>query len=116
MIDEIAADYAEITRLLDDLEYLPDKFRRDGHLAWELEYEYDRVKLEKTLELTDMGYKITFIKENVDGYEDVGLAKLKARVAQIDVEADREEINAKKLKLRILNEQIARDYGRPSNL
>ncbi len=115
MIDELSADYAEMDRLSRELEELPSKLREDGYRAYELDFEYAKVRLLKSTELSDLGFKVTFINSNIDGYEEVGLAKLKARLAQVDVDADREEINTKKLRLRVLNDQIARDYGRPSN-
>ena len=115
MIDELSADYAEMDRLSRELEELPGKLREDGYRAHELDFEYAKVRLLKSTELSDLGLKVTFINSNIDGYEEVGLAKLKARLAQVDVDADREEINTKNLRLRILNDQIARDYGRPSN-
>lgn len=114
-VDELFSDQAEIDRLSRELEELPDKLREHGRLAHELDYEYARVRLLKSTELSDLGFKVTFINSNIDGYEEVGLAKLKARLAQVDVEADKEEINVKKLRLRVLNDQMARDYGRPSN-
>lgn len=112
---QIAREYAEMDRLSALLETLPDKYRQHGYAMSELECEYDRVKLLKTLELEAQGFKITFIKENVDGYDEVGMAKLKMRMARVDYEADKEEINATKLRLRQLSDQINRDYGRPSN-
>ena len=112
---QIAREYAEMDRLSALLETLPDKYRQHGYAMSELEYEYDRVRLLKTLELESQGFKITFINANVDGYEDVGLAKLKMRMARVDYESDKEEINATKLRLRQLSDQINRDYGRPSN-
>jgi len=112
---QIAHEYSEMDRLSALLETLPDKYRKHGYTMCELEYEYDKVKLMKTVELEALGFKITFIKENVDGYEDVGMAKLKARMARVDYEADKEEINAVKLRLRQLSDQMNRDYGRPSN-
>ena len=112
---QIAREYEEMDRLSALLETLPDTYREHGYRMCELEYEYDKIKLEKTIELEAQGYKITFIRENVDGYEDVGLAKLKLRMARVDYEADKEEINATKLRLRQLSDQINRDMGRPSN-
>jgi hypothetical protein len=112
---QIAHEYDERDRLTALLETLPDKYRKHGYTMCESECEYDRVKYLKSLEMEEQGFKVTFIKENVDGYEDVGMAELKARMARVDYEADKEEINAVKLRLRQLSDQMNRDYGRPSN-
>ena len=112
---QIAHEYSEMDRLSALLETLPDKYRKHGYTMCESECEYDRVKYLKSLEMEEQGFKVTFIKENVDGLEEVSLAKLKRGCARVDYEADKEEINAVKLRLRQLSDQMNRDYGRPSN-
>ena len=112
---QVAREYSEMDRLSALLETLPDKYRQHGYRMCEAEYEYDRAKYLKSIEMEAQGCKVTFIKDNVDGTEEVGLAKLKRGMARVDYEADREEINATKLRLRQLSDQISRDMGRPSN-
>ena len=75
------------------------------------EKEYKKALNKKALELRAEDMPVTLINQVIYGYEDIALLRLARDTAQVKYNANQEFINVLKLEIRILENQIAREYG-----
>lgn len=77
----------------------------------EKEKEYKIALNKKALELRAEDMPVTLINQVIYGYDDIALLRLARDTAQVKYNANLEYINTIKLQIRILENQLAREYG-----
>lgn len=75
------------------------------------EKEYKIALNKKALELRADDMPVTLINQVIYGYDDIALLRLARDTAQVKYNANLEYINTIKLQIRILENQLAREYG-----
>ena len=75
------------------------------------EKEYKMALNQKALQLRAEDMPVTLINQVIYGYEDIALLRLARDTAQVKYNANQEYLNILKLEIRILEGQIAREYG-----
>lgn len=75
------------------------------------EKEYKIALNKKALELRADDMPVTLINQVIYGYADIALLRLARDTAQVKYNANLEYINTIKLQIRILENQLAREYG-----
>ena len=74
------------------------------------EKEYKIALNKKALELRAEDMPVTLINQVIYGYDDIALLRLARDTAQVKYNANLEYINTIKLQIRILENQLAREY------
>ena len=75
------------------------------------EKEYKIALNQKALQLRAEDMPVTLINQVIYGYEDIALLRLARDTAQVKYNANQEYLNVLKLEIRVLENQIAREYG-----
>lgn len=94
-----------------DLEISIKELRRSGTNFATKEKEYKVLLREECLKLRDSGMAIGMIDKTCYGIPSVAEARFERDVAETIYKANLEAINSIKLQLRLLEAQIAREYG-----
>lgn len=80
------------------------------------ERDYKIVLNQWTLRLKNQGYAMTMIEKAIYGVKEVANARYDRDVAEVIYKAAEERINCTKLEIRVLENQITREYGRGNQL
>lgn len=106
----------ELDELVADAEKRVDELRESGRNKASTEWRY-RVELAKKMwELKAGGVPATGMSDLARGDEDIAMLKFYRDAAETDFKASQEALNVAKLKIRVVSDQIAREWGRPSNM
>ena len=89
--------------------------RKTGTEFAEAERDYKILLRQEALKLRDDGMAVTMIDKVVYGIKGVADAKFERDVAQATYEANKESINVLKLQIRILDNQVSREWGNPQS-
>lgn len=109
------ADYLRLQQLMQELESEIDAYRNAGYQLAENEAEY-RMNLQlKILSERNKGTPVTVISDICRGDAEIAYLKQLRDSSEVAYKACQEKINALKLTIRVINDQIAREYVRPSN-
>ena len=100
---------AQIAKLNTSIKML----RKTGTEFAEAERDYKILLSQEALKLKDGGMAVTLIDKVVYGKKAVADARFKRDVAEATYKANQESINVLKLQIRILDNQIAREWGSP---
>lgn len=100
----------EINDLCAKLTYSGEQLRRYGKEKAQTECDYKIALNKEALKLRDEGYPITLINIVVYGVPEVANKRFKRDVAAAMYDTSLESINALKLKIRILDAQIQREW------
>ena len=87
--------------------------RQTGTEYAEAERDYKILLSQESLRLKDGGMAVTLIDKVVYGKKNVAEARFRRDVAETTYKANLESINAIKLQIRVLDNQIAREWGTP---
>lgn len=87
--------------------------RKTGTEFAEAERDYKILLSQESLRLKDSGMAVTLIDKAVYGIKKVAEARFRRDVAEATYKANQESINVLKLQIRILDNQIAREWGTP---
>lgn len=87
------------------------RLRKSGTDYAEAERDYKILLRKRCLELRDQGMAIGMIDKVCYGIQDVADARFKRDVAEAVYKANMEAINTIKLQMRLLDEQIKREWG-----
>ena len=101
----------EIQERTKKLDQAIDHLAENGRDLAEKEKEYKIALNQKALQLRAEDMPVTLINQVIYGYEDIALLRLARDTAQVKYNANQEFINVLKLEIRILENQIAREYG-----
>lgn len=104
--------YEEIQRLMQELTASIKKLRSNGEKLAEAERDY-KITLRKEALILRTGEEmpVTLINQVIYGVPEVAEKRFKRDVEQANYDANKEHINITKLKLRILEAQLAREWG-----
>ena len=103
--------YDEITKLMAELTASIRKLRTNGVNLAEAEKDYKLTLRQEALKLRAGDMPVTLINNVIYGVPEVAEKRFKRDVEQANYDANREHINITKLKLRILEAQLAREWG-----
>ena len=85
--------------------------RRNGDAYAQAERDYQVAKAQTVLRMKDAGATVTEIQLSVKGQPEVAEKLFTRDVAKVMYEANQEHINTVKLQLRLLDNQIAREWN-----
>ena len=103
--------YDELQKRVRQLDFAIKELRKNGIAYAEAERDY-KVKLrEEILKLRNEGMAVGIIDKTCFGIPSVAELRFKRDVAKTVYEANMEAINSTKLQLRLLENQISREYG-----
>lgn len=108
--------FAEVDMLNDQLEESVDEMRIAGREMAQAERDYRVALAKKIWDLRTSGIPVTIINDLARGDEEVAMLKLKRDASETDWKTCIEVVNTTKLKVRVIAEQIGREWGRPSNV
>jgi hypothetical protein len=103
--------YEEITRLMAELTASIKKLRQNGANLAEAERDYKITLRKEALKLRADSMPVTLINNIIYGVPEVAEKRFKRDVEQANYDANKEHINITKLKLRILEAQLSREWG-----
>ena len=104
--------YEEIQRLMLELTASIKKLRNNGAKLAEAERDYKITLRQEALRLrAGDNMPVTLINSVIYGVPEVAEKRFKRDVEQANYDANHEHINICKLKLRILEAQLAREWG-----
>ena len=107
--------YEEIQRLMAELTASIKRLRNNGANLAEAERDYKITLRKEALRLRAGDMPVTLINNVIYGVEEVADKRFKRDVEQANYDANREHINITKLKLRILEAQLAREWTNAGN-
>ena len=102
--------YLEIQQKTKELNISIKKLRETGTTYAEREKEYKIAVNKKALELRENGVPVTLIQTVIYGYPEIAEKRFKRDVALTIYEANREAINTLKLQVKILENQLGREW------
>lgn len=108
-------DYMTLMNLFDETEQEIDNLRESGYRIAKFQAEYRMRVAVMTLELRSSGTPVTIIPDVVRGDPDIAALKAKWVCAESDNKASTSIIFLNEKKIEVLNEQIKREWSRPSN-
>lgn len=104
--------YEEITRLTKELDTAVKMLRRTGTELAEAEKQYKICLRQEALKLrSEKNMPVTLINQIIYGVPEVANLRFDRDVKEAVYEANLESINSTKLKLRILENQLNREWG-----
>ena len=103
--------YAELQAKTRQLEASIKQLRQNGTAYAQAEMEYKMLLRQECLRLRDEGMAIGMIDKTCYGIPSVAQARFKRDVAETVYKANQEAINSVKLQLRLIENQISREWG-----
>ena len=104
--------FEDIQKLIDELTVSIKKLRQTGNDLAEAERDYKMTLRQEALKLrTQEDMPVTLINQIIYGVPEVVQKRFKRDVAEAMYQSNQEHINATKLKLRILENQLNREWS-----
>lgn len=104
--------FQEITKLTNELDISVRQLRKSGTERAEAERKYKICLRQEALKLrAEENMPVTLINQIIYGIQEVANLRFDRDVKEAVYQANIEAINSTKLKLRILNEQLDREWG-----
>lgn len=103
--------YEEIQRLMAELTASIRKLRDNGAKLADAERDYKITLRKEALKLRAGEMPVTLINSVIYGVPEVAEKRFKRDVEQANYDANKEHINVTKLKLRLLEAQLSREWG-----
>lgn len=104
--------FQEIVKLTKELDTLVEQLRKNGVDRAEAERKYKTVLRQEALKLrTEKDMPVTLINQVIYGITEVANLRFDRDVKETIYQANLESINITKLKLRILENQLNREWG-----
>lgn len=108
--------YEQIEKLMNELTKSINSLRKNGTALAEAERDYKITLRREALKLrVEKDMPVTLINQIIFGVPNVAELRFKRDVAQTTYDANLEHINVTKLKLRILENQLSREWGNVKN-
>lgn len=106
----------DIQMLMDELTISIKKLRETGKALAEAEKDYKVTLRQEALKLrVEKDMPVTLINQIIYGVPEVADKRFKRDIAETMYNANQEHINATKLKLRLLESQLQREWGNINN-
>lgn len=103
--------YEELQRLMNELTVSISRLKTNGEKLAEAERDYKITLRQEALKLRETGTPVTLINQIIYGVKDVANKRFERDVAEAVYTANQEHINVTKLKLRIMEGQLNREWG-----
>ena len=103
--------WQEITEKQKLLDKAIKELAQNGYKLAECERDYKIAVNKKALELRSQDVPVTLINQVIYGYEDIAKLRFERDTAQVKYNANLEYIQTIKLMIRILENQLNREYG-----
>ncbi len=108
--------YNEIQTLIKELSLSIKQLRKSGSTLAEKERDYKVTLRQEALKLRqEKNMPVTLISQIIFGVPEVASKRFERDIAQAMYQSNQEHINATKLKLRILEGQLNREWGNTKN-
>lgn len=107
--------FNELQTKTKELEISIKSLRQTGTNYAQAERDYKVLLRQECLRLRDEGMAIGMIDKTCYGIESVAEARFKRDVAEAVYKANMEAINSIKLQMRLIENQLSREYGNPTN-
>lgn len=101
----------QVNRLNSELTQSIKLLRKNGDAYAQAERDYQVAKAQTVLKMKDAGASVTEISLSIKGQPEVSEKLFKRDVARVMYEANQEHINTVKLQLRLLDNQMAREWN-----
>lgn len=101
----------ELQQKIKELNVSIKKLRETGTTYAESEKEYKIAVNKKALELRENGVPVTLIQTVIYGYPEIAKLRFERDVAEVIYNANQEAIQSTKLQIRVLENQISREFG-----
>ena len=88
---------------------------QNGYKLAKCERDYKIAVNKKALELRSQDVPVTLINQVIYGYEDIAKLRFERDTAEVKYNANLEYIQTIKLMIRILENQLSREYGNTKN-
>ena len=88
---------------------------QNGYKLAECERDYKIAVNKKALELRSQDVPVTLINQVIYGYEEIAKLRFERDTAQVKYKANLEYIQTIKLMIRILENQLSREFGNTKN-
>jgi hypothetical protein len=106
--------YQEITKLINELDISVRQLRKSGTDFADAERKYKICLRQEALKLrAEENMPVTLIDKTIYGVQDVANLRFDRDVKEAIYKANLESINSTKLKLRLLENQLNREYSNP---
>lgn len=93
------------------LDYSIKELSKNGIALANAERDYKIAVCKKALELKDGGMAATLIQLTIYGYKEIATLRFQRDSAEVIYNANLEAINSLKLQIRLLSNQIDKEYG-----
>lgn len=103
--------YQELNRLLNQLEYSVKELRNTGKAYGEAYTNYRMALAKELIKLKEEGYAITLAGDIARGKPEIARLKFEEISKEAIYKANQEAINSTKLHIKIIQEQINKEYG-----
>lgn len=103
--------YFDIESKIKELDISVKSLRKTGTEYAKAEQDYKMKLREEALKLKDKGTPVTFIGQIIYGVPEVARLRFERDVKEAVYKANQESINSIKLQIRIINEQLSREWG-----
>lgn len=103
--------YSELQSLRDQLNISIKQLRTNGTKAAQAEHDYKVLLRQECLKLRDAGMAVGLITMTAYGIPSVADARFNRDVTKTVYEANQEAINSIKLQLRLIENQLQREWG-----
>lgn len=104
--------YQELQRKTTQLDFSVKSLRENGTAYAQAEKDYKTLLRVECLKLRDEGMAVGMIDKTCYGIPSVAEARFKRDVADAVYKANQEAINAIKLEIRLIENQISREWGK----
>lgn len=102
----------QLHKLLDELSYSIKQLRKNGEALAQAEMAYKMELSKEAIRLKAEGMAVTMIDLVIYGQKSVAEIRFKRDIAQVMYDANQEHINATKVQIKVIDEQIKREWGR----
>ena len=106
----------ELDRMKDELHRSMKMLRTNGETLAKKEHEYQLIKAKVWRVLKAEGWTSTDLNATIKGQPEVAEAMFERDNAKVMYEANQEHINVVKLEMRVIENQIAREWSNNGNL
>ena len=104
--------YEELQRKTSQLDYSVRQLRENGTAYAQAEKDYKVLLRQECLKLRDEGMAVGMIDKTCYGIPSVAEARFRRDVAEAVYKANQEAINSLKLQMRLMENQIGREWGK----
>lgn len=103
--------YNDINDLINKLNISIKSLANNGRALSQAEYDYKICLRQEALKLRDEGMPVTLIGQIIYGVPEIARKRFERDVAETYYNTNQEQINALKLQIRVLENQLQREYG-----